>query len=149
MVEEKKIAKAKIIFTRQTPRKVRRTANLVRKMTAGEAVTQLSFMSYAAAEALKKLIDSAMANAKHNLGVENPEDLLISQLLIDDSVTYKRWRAMNKGRAYSILKRACKLSIILSDMDAAQYASYVWETSPRNKKNQVKKSKAKTVEAKA
>ena len=136
--EEKKIAVAKISFTRQTARKVRRVANLVRKMTAGEAVTQLGFAPYKAAEAMKKVIVSAMANASHNLGIENPEDLKISQLLVDDGLTYKRWRAMSKGRAYSIMKRTAQVQVSLSDMNAAEYAKYVWDTSARNKKNQPK-----------
>lgn len=124
---------------RQTSRKVRRCANLVRKMTAGEAVKNLEFMPYAAAKPLQKLIKSAMANAAHNLEIENPEDLKISQLLVDEATTYKRWRAMSKGRAYSIMKRTAQVTVALSDMNAAEYAKYVWETSPRNKKNQVKK----------
>lgn len=141
--ESKKIAKAKLAFVRQTPRKMRRVANIVRKMTAGEAATQLKHLSFAAAEPIKKLIESAMANAKHNLGVENPENLKISQLLVDDNITYKRWRAMNKGRAYSILKRTAKISVALSDMDAAEYAKYVWDTSLRNKKNPANKANQK------
>lgn len=133
-----KIVRAKLAFTRQTPRKVRRTANLLRKLTAGEAMTQLEFMPYEAAGCLKKLIGSAMANASHNMEIENPQDLKISELLVDDSMTYKRWRAMSKGRAYSIMKRSAKLSVALSEMNPAEYAKYVWETSPRNKKNSKK-----------
>lgn len=134
MSEAKKIIKAKLGFVRQTPRKLRRTANLVRNKTAGEAVTQLGFMPYAAAEPILKLITSAMANAGHNQSVENPSALIVSQLLIDDGVIYKRWRAANKGRAHGIKKRSAKLQVVLSEMTGAEYAKYVWEVSPRNKK---------------
>ena len=144
-----KIARAKLAFTRQSPRKVRRTANLLRKLTAGEAITQLEFMPYEAAGALKKVIQSAMANANHNLEIENPEDLKISQLLVDESMTYKRWRAMSKGRAYSIMKRSSKVSVALSDMDAAEFSKYVWDNSPRNKKNSKAKAETKKTEEKA
>jgi large subunit ribosomal protein L22 len=137
-LETPKIAKAKLGFTRQTARKVRRVANLVRNMTAGQAVTQLKFSPYKASTEIKKLLESAMANASHNLGIENPENLKISQLLVDDGLSYKRWRAMSKGRAYSILKRSCKVNVALSDMTSAEYAKFVWETSPRNKKNHKK-----------
>lgn len=147
--EEAKIVKAKIAFTRQSPRKVRRTANLLRNLTAGEALNQLAFMPYEAANCLTKLLESAMSNASHNLEIENPQDLKISELLVDEGLTYKRWRAMSKGRAYSIMKRTAKLSLILSEMSAADYAKFVWENSPRNKKNSVKKTKeTKKVEAK-
>jgi large subunit ribosomal protein L22 len=144
--ETPKIAKAKLGFTRQTARKVRRVADLVRNMTAGQAVTQLKFAPYKASTAIRKLIESAMANASNNLGIENPEDLKISQLLVDDGLTYKRWRAVSKGRAYSILKRSCQVNLALSDMSAAEYAKFVWETSPRNKKNN-KKDKLTTSSA--
>ena len=139
-----KIAKAKVAFTRQSPRKVRRTANLLRNMTAGEAVQQLEFSPYAAAPAILKLLKSAMANASHNLEVENPEDLKISQLLVDENLTYKRWRAMSKGRAYSIMKRSSKISVALSEMNPAEYAKYVWDNSPRNRKNSKKADSKKT-----
>lgn len=129
-----KLIKAQIGFMRQTARKVRRCANLLRKMTAGEAAAQLAFSPYAAAKPIKKLIESAMANASHNFSITNPEDLKISQLLVDDGVVYKRWRAMSKGRAYSIKKRTAQVRLVLSEMNPAEYAAYVWETSPRNKK---------------
>lgn len=147
---KQKIATAHLSFLRQTPRKVRRTANLVRLMTAGEATEQLKFSAFAAAEPLRKLIMSAMANAKNNLGVETPEELQISQLLVDENNTYKRWRAMNKGRAYTILKRTAKISVVLSEMNAAEYSKFVWDNSPRNKKNPINKAynrKAKAAEA--
>jgi large subunit ribosomal protein L22 len=145
---EKTIARAKLAFTRQSPRKVRRTANLLRNLTAGEAMTQLEFMPYEAAGCLKKLIGSAMANATHNLEVENPGELKISQLLVDESMTYKRWRAMSKGRAYSIMKRSSKVSVALSEMTAAEFAKHVWDTSPRNKKNSKSKDKKEAKEIK-
>lgn len=135
-----KLAKAKVGFTRQTPRKVRRTANLIRKMSAGEAIEQLKFMPYEAAHMLRKLVVSAMANARENLQIENPEELRISELLVDDGVTYKRFRAASKGRAYSILKRTAKASVVLSEMKPDQYAKFVWDTSSRNRKNRKNKS---------
>lgn len=141
---EKKIAKAKLAFVRQTPRKVRRTANIIRNMTAGQALIQLKFLPFAAAEPIRKLIESAMANAQHNLGIENVEELRISQLLIDENTTYKRWRARNKGRAYSIMKRTSKISLALSDMNAAEYAQFIWDNSPRNRKNQKTQKKGTT-----
>lgn len=138
---DRKIITAKLGFVRQTPRKLRRTANLVRNKAAGEAVTQLGFMPYAAAEPIRKLIVSAIANASHNNQVENPSELIVSELLVDDGVIYKRWRAANKGRAHGIKKRCSKIKLVLSDMNAAEYAKHVWAVSPRNRVNQVKKAK--------
>lgn len=140
-----KIVKAKVSFIRQTARKMRRTVNLVRGMKAGEAVRNLEFMPYAAASPVYKLLKSAIANAKHNFEIEKPEELQISQILVDDKSVFKRWRAMSKGRAYSIHKRTCQISLVLSEMKAADYASFVWDNSPRNKKN--RKNKKEEVKA--
>lgn len=137
--KEVKLAKAKVGFMRQTARKVRRTVNLIREMSAGEAVTQLSFAPYAAALPIKKLIESAMANASHNLSVEKPEDLRISQILVDDGPVFKRWRAASRGRATSIHKRTAQISVVLSELKPNEYAQYVWDNSPRNKKNRKEK----------
>ena len=140
MVEtkEKKIIKASTPFIRQTARKVRRTANLIRGLSAGEASQSLKFLSYAASGPLKKLVDSAIANASNNFSVEEAKDLKISQLLVDEGPTFKRWRAVSRGRAHSIMKRTSQIKIVLSDMSAEEYADYVWETSARNKKNRGK-----------
>ena len=133
-----KLSRASIGFMRHTARKVRRTVDLIRSMTAGEAVTQLKFLPYKASDPIRKLIESAMANAAHNLGVEAPEEMKISQILVDDGITYKRWRAANKGRAHSIMKRTAQVRLVLSHMNAAEYAKYVWDNSKRNKKNRKK-----------
>lgn len=133
-----KLAKSQVGFIRETARKVRRTVDLVRKMNAGEAVSQLKFMPYKAASTVRKAIESAMANANNNLEIENPEELKISQILVDDATMYKRWRAANKGRAHSIKKRNSQLRVVLSELGPADYAKYVWQVSKRNKKNQKK-----------
>lgn len=135
---EIKISRSQVGFIRETARKVRRTVNLVRNMSAGQAVTQLKFMPYKAASTVRKAIESAMANASHNLQVENPDELKISQILVDDATMYKRWRAANKGRAHSIKKRNSQLRVVLSELGQADYAKYVWQVSKRNKKNQKK-----------
>jgi len=132
---------AKKGFVRQTARKMRRTANLVRKMKAGDAVTSLKFMPYAAAEPVRKLIESAIANAEANHGFANGSDLYISQICVDDGPVFKRWRAASKGRAASILKRTSKLSVVLSELKPADYARHIAATSPRNRKNNKKEGK--------
>ncbi|MFZ4084336.1 MAG: 50S ribosomal protein L22 [Vampirovibrionia bacterium] len=140
---EKNIITARLGFIRQTARKLRRTVNLIRKMKAGEAREALSFMSYAAADPVKKLLLSAMANAKANHGVENPDDLYISQFLVDDKSILKRFRARSKGRAFSIYKRCSQMNVVLSDLKPAEYAAHVWDVSPRNKKNRNKEESNK------
>jgi len=140
--DRKQIIKAKQSFIRQTARKVRRTVNLIRDLSVGEAVAKLEFMPYAAAMPVKKLLESAIANAGNNFSVEKPQDLKISEILVDDGPIFKRWRAASKGRAVSVYKRTSKISVVLSDMKAAEYAAYVKQNSPRN-------NKAKLVEEEA
>ena len=134
-MSEQVLVKARLGFVRQTARKLRRTVNLIRDMKAGEALNTLRFLPYAAATPVKKLLMSAMANAKANHGIEKPEELEISQFLVDDRSILKRFRARARGRAFSIYKRCAQMSIVLSDLNAADYSKYVWEVSPRNKKN--------------
>jgi large subunit ribosomal protein L22 len=138
-MSEVKLIKARLGFVRQTARKVRRTVNLIRDKKVGEAMDYLEFMPYAAAEPVLKLLKSAVANASHNHGVENPQDLYISQFLVDDKSMLKRFRAASRGRAVPILKRTSQLNLVLSEMKPAEYAKHVWDVSPRNKKNQKKK----------
>ncbi len=139
--QELKTATAQRGFVRQTARKMRRTVNLVRKLKAGDAVTRLKFMPYAAAEPVRKLIESAIANASTNHGFNTPKDLYISQICVDDGPVFKRWRAASRGRAASILKRTSKLSVVLSELNPADYARHVAATSPRNRKNSRKGDK--------
>lgn len=126
------VTKAKIDFIRQTARKVRRTANLIRGMKTSEALLQLKFLPYAAAKPLKKLLESAMANAKNNNSVDNPEELVISQLLIDDGPIMKRWRAQSRGRAASVYKRTSQARIVLSELSPQDYATYERLNPPVN-----------------
>lgn len=137
---ELQMSKARIGFMRQPARKVRRTVNLVRGMNAAEAMKNLRFMPYAAAKPIFKLIQSAVANAADK-GIAKPDQLLISQILVDDGPVFKRWRAASKGRGVSVHKRTSQVSVILSPLKAAEYAQYVWDNSPRNKKNQKKEAK--------
>jgi large subunit ribosomal protein L22 len=137
--EQKKIARAKLALVRQTPRKMRRTANLVRGLKVGDAIAQLSFMPYAAALPIRKLISSALANAANNLSMDDPEELYVSELLVDDKSILRRWRAASKGRGVPVLKRCSRLSVAISDMKPAEYAKHVWDISPRNRKNHKKK----------
>lgn len=139
--EKLKCSTAKKGFVRQTARKMRRTANLIRKMKAGEAVTSLKFMPYAAAEPVRKLIESAIANAETNHGFANGSDLYVSQILVDDGPVFKRWRAASRGRAASILKRTSSMTVVLSELKPADYARHVAATSPRNRKNSRKGDK--------
>ena len=96
---------AKANFIRMSPRKVRLVVDLVRGMDVEPALAQLKFMQKAAARPVKKLIDSAVANAVHNFKLPSGA-LFIKTIKVDGGPVLKRWRARAFGRAAGIHKRS-------------------------------------------
>lgn len=103
---------AKLKHLRMAPRKVRLVADLIRGMDVQEAQKQLKFLNKKAALPLLKLLNSAIANAKHNFNLEK-ENLYISQILVDGGPSLKRWMPRAMGRATPILKRTCHITLLL------------------------------------
>ena len=107
-------AKAKQSNIKMTARKLRRVINEVRGKKVIEAQDLLRFMPYFAARVVEKNLKVAVANAREQFGV-NPEQLKISEIFADESVTYKRARPRAQGRMYSRLKRTSHLTLKVSD----------------------------------
>lgn len=103
--------KASLSNYRQSPRKVRLVANLVRGRKVKEAVAELGFLAKRASEPVKKLIESAVANAKH-LSIPS-EDLYIKEIRVDQGVVLKRSMPRARGRAFQILKRSSHILLVL------------------------------------
>ena len=106
--------KAKLSNYRQSPRKVRLVVDLVRGKKVTRAIQELSFLNKRAALVIKKLLMSAVANAKHNKGIKE-DDLILKEIAVNTAPTLKRFRAGARGQAYSIKKRASHISITLED----------------------------------
>lgn len=111
--------RAKARYIRISPRKVRLVLDAVRGMKAKEAVIHLSLMPQKAARPVKKLVESAIANAVNNFKL-NDGDLRIIHLTADEGPTIKRWRARAFGRAAMIRKRTTHISVIVSEVDTAK-----------------------------
>ena len=107
-------AKAKQSNIKMTARKLRRVINEVRGKKVIEAQDLLRFMPYFAARVVEKNLKVAVANAREQFGV-NPEQLKISEIFADESVTYKRARPRAQGRMYSRMKRTSHLTLKVSD----------------------------------
>ena len=107
-------AKANQSNIKMTARKLRRVINEVRGKKVIEAQDLLRFMPYFAARVVEKNLKVAVANAREQFGV-NPEQLKISEIFADESVTYKRARPRAQGRMYSRLKRTSHLTLKVSD----------------------------------
>ena len=102
-------------FVRVTPMKARRVVDLIRYKPAGEALAMLQFAPQAASEPVAKVLASAMANAEHNLKVEQ-DSLVISGAFVDGGPTLKRFRPRARGRAFPINKRTSHITIEVSSV---------------------------------
>jgi large subunit ribosomal protein L22 len=107
---------ARARFVRVAPLKARRVVDMVRGMPAQEAITVLQFAPQGAAETIAKLIASAVANAETTEGLA-AADLVISQAMVDEGPTMKRWRARAQGRASRINKRTSHITIVVTPRD--------------------------------
>lgn len=104
--------KAKARYIRMSPRKVRLVIDVIRGLSVNDARAQLMVMKKAAAEPVRKLLESAIANAEHNFNL-NADELYVKRIMADGGPTLGRWRARAFGRAAPIRKRTSHISIIL------------------------------------
>jgi large subunit ribosomal protein L22 len=101
---------ARLRNARIAAQKVRLVADQVRGLPVEQAINLLSFSEKKAAAIVKKVLESAIANAEHNDGAD-VDELLITQISVDEGPTMKRWRARARGRAAKILKRTSHLTV--------------------------------------
>ncbi len=95
--------------------KCRLVADQVRGMPVEKALTLLTFSNKKAAVLVRKVLESAIANAEHNEGADIDE-LKISEICVDDGPTHRRWRARARGRVNHILKRTSHIRVTVSDI---------------------------------
>ena len=105
---------AKLKGARISPQKARLVADQVRGMPVEEALTLLEFSQKKAAHIVKKVLDSAIANAENNEGAD-VDELKVSSIFVDEGMTMKRLRPRAKGRADRILKRSCHITVKVAD----------------------------------
>ena len=105
---------AKLRFSRLSPQKARLVADQIRGLPVERAVEVLSFSNKRAAAVMKKVLDSAIANAEHNEGADIDE-LKVGAVMVDEGPTYKRFRARARGRSTRILKRSSHITVTVSD----------------------------------
>jgi large subunit ribosomal protein L22 len=107
-------AVAKLKFTRLSPQKCRLVCDQIRGLKIDRALDILRFSPKRAAGILKKVLDSAIANAEHNFNADIDE-LKVTRVFADQGPTYKRTHAKAKGRGSRILKPTCHITVVLSD----------------------------------
>jgi large subunit ribosomal protein L22 len=107
--------KVKLNNLRTAPRKVRQVVDLVRGKNVLQAQSILLFTVNKSARSVMKLLNSAVASAKHDFHLDE-SNLFISAITVDEGTKLKRWHPMSRGRAYPIIKRSSHIALTLSDL---------------------------------
>ena len=105
---------AKHKFARISPQKCRLIADQIRGLPVEAALEALTFGVTKSADLMKKVLESAIANAEHNEGADIDE-LRVSKVMVDEGPTMKRIRPRAKGRANRILKRTSHITVCVAD----------------------------------
>lgn len=153
------IAKAELRFVRGSAKKIRQVLDVIRGMSANEAVEMLRLLNKRSTYFVGKLLKSAIANAKVK-GIES-EDLFVSRIVAEEGPRWKRYRARAFGRASEILKRTSHVFIELdlkngkkmpidASLEAAPKKTIAAKLMPKRKKTHVvsEAAKKKTVKKK-
>jgi large subunit ribosomal protein L22 len=100
--------------TRLSAQKGRLVADQIRGLPVERALNILAFSPKKGAVIIKKVLESAIANAEHNEGADIDE-LKVSTIFVDEGTTLKRFRARAKGRGARILKPTCHITVTVGD----------------------------------
>ena len=116
-------ARAQARFVRVTPQKARRVVDLIRGKKAGDAVDTLRFAPQSASVPVRKVVESAIANARQKAEAASARfdesDLVISAAFVDEGPTLKRFRPRAQGRAGRILKRTSHITVVVGSKEGA------------------------------
>ena len=111
------VSKAVLRSVRVSPRKARLVADLVRGRDVEQALEVLTFTRKKSAPMIKKLIESAVANAEHKAGSQSEEldmdSLVVETITVDCGKSHRRWRPRAMGRATPIIKRTSHITVVL------------------------------------
>ncbi|HEY9018701.1 MAG: 50S ribosomal protein L22 [Thiomicrospira sp.] len=101
-------------FARISPQKARLVADLIRGKDVESAVNILTFSGKKAADLMKKVLNSAIANAENNEGAD-VDELKVTAVYVDEGPLMKRMRARAKGRGNRIIKRMSHITVTVSE----------------------------------
>lgn len=106
---------AKLKSARISAQKARLVADQIRGKSVADALNILTFSPKKGADLMKKVLESAIANAEHNDGAD-VDELKVSTVFVDEGMTMKRIRPRAKGRADRILKRTCHITVKVAEV---------------------------------
>ncbi|SIT70787.1 LSU ribosomal protein L22P [Ectothiorhodosinus mongolicus] len=104
---------AKLKFARVSPQKCRLVADQIRGLPVEKALQVLNFSPKKSAHLVRKILESAIANAEHNDGAD-VDELQVSRVCVDQGPVLKRIQARAKGRANRISKRTSHITVAVS-----------------------------------
>ncbi len=104
---------ARLNKVRISPQKARLVADQIRDLPVDEALDILTFSPKKAARLIKKVVNSAIANAEHNDGAD-VDGLKIKRVFVDEGGMFKRFRARAKGRVNHVLKRTSHITVTVA-----------------------------------
>jgi large subunit ribosomal protein L22 len=117
-------AKAQARYVRVTPMKARRVVDLIRGKRVTDAVAMMQFAPQAASEPVLKVLNSAVANARHQADQTaeafDERDLVVTAAYVDEGPTMKRFRPRAQGRAARILKRTSHITVLVGAQQTAK-----------------------------
>ena len=105
---------AKLQYARISPQKCRLVADAVRGQSVASALQILTLMPKKGAGIVKKVLESAVANAEHNHGADIDE-LKVAVIFIDEAPIFKRYQPRAKGRSNRIIKRNSHITVQVAD----------------------------------
>ncbi|MBT8102540.1 MAG: 50S ribosomal protein L22 [Gammaproteobacteria bacterium] len=105
---------ATLRYARVSPQKCRLMADAIRGQSVDEALRTLTFSPKKSARIVKKVLESAVANAEHNHGADIDE-LKVATIEVNEAPTFRRFRARAKGRGARIIKRNSHITIQVAD----------------------------------
>lgn len=105
---------AKLKYIHLSAQKARLVADQIRGLSVERALNLLSFSAKKGAKPIKKVLESAIANAEHNLGAD-VDELTVSAIWVDGGPIAKRMHARAKGRGSRILKRTSHITVTVAD----------------------------------
>ena len=108
--------RARASYVRSSAYKAREILDLIRGKSCAEAQDILAFSERDVAQPISKVLNSAVANAEHNDGLD-ADEMYVSACYADEGPTLKRWRPRARGRATRIRKRTCHITVIVNRYD--------------------------------
>jgi large subunit ribosomal protein L22 len=123
---------AKLRYARLSAQKARLVADMVRGLSVEKAIDELAFSTKKGAVIIKKLLESAIANAENNEGLD-VDELALNTIYVDEAPSFTRFKSRAKGRANHIVKRNCHITVVV----APKVAKANKVTKPKAKQKQV------------